>query len=183
MAAIPLVLARPAVAQARTALTAHEDAVRGRCERLLEEEKAWTQWMAEHPDWDPGTWEAMPASEKHKAIKAGEAPPQSASTWGDERAGDVSRRSLHIRRKRSTNRAVHWDIPPTRVDDSTLSLAGLGEIEVVANNPLPEAKRLRAARLCVRAGTRGRRKVEIHLSIRVDVVPRTAQSENYAEFN
>ena len=167
-----LVLARPAVSQAHTALNAHEDAVRARCERLLEEAEAWAQWMVEHHE-HPGAWDALPAAEKRKAIKAGEAPPQSASTWRDERAGDGSRQSLHIRRKRSTNRAVHWDTPPTRVDDSTLSLPGLGEIEVVANNPLPEAKRLRAVRVCMRPGTRGGRRVEVHLSVRADVVPRT----------
>ena len=149
MGTMPLVLARPAVSQARTALNAHEEAVRARCERLLEEEKAWAKWMVEHPDWDPGAWDALPAAEKRKAIKAGKAPPQSASTWRDERAGNGSRQSLHIRRKRSTNRAVHWNTPPTRVDDSTLALPGLGDIEVVANKPLPEAKRLRAAS-CVR---------------------------------
>ena len=173
MAAIPVVLARPAMSQARTALTAHEDAVRARSERLLKEEKSWTQWMTEHPEWNPGAWDALPASEKRKAIKAGDAPPKSESTWRDERADNGSRQSLHIRRKCSTNRAVHWDTPPTRVDDSTLSLPGLGEIQVVANNPLPEAKRLRAVRVCVRPGTRGRRRVEVHLSVRVDVVPRT----------
>ena len=173
MGTMPLVLARPAVSQARTALNAHEEAVRPRCERLLEEEKAWAKWMVEHPDWDPGAWDALPAAEKRKAIKAGKAPPQSASTWRDERAGNGSRQSLHIRRKRSTNRAVHWNTPPTRVDDSTLALPGLGDIEVVANKPLPEAKRLRAASVCVRAGTRGRTRVEVHPSVRVDVVPRT----------
>ena len=173
MAAMPVALARPAVSQARTALTAHEDAVRTRCERLLEEEAVWAQWMAGHPDWDPGAWDALAAAEKRKAIKAGEAPPQSASTWRDERAGDGARGSLHIRRKRSMHRAVHWDTPPTRVDDSTLSLAGLGGIEVVANNPLPQAQRLRAVRVCVRRGARGRRRIEVHLSVRVDVVPRT----------
>ena len=173
MAAMPSVLARPAVSQARTALNAHEDAVRARSERLLEEEAAWAQWMTEHPDWDPGAWDALPAAEKRTAIKAGGAPPKSESTWRDERAGDGSRHELHIRRKRSMRRAVQWDTPPTRVDDSTLSLPGLGEIEVVANNPLPEANRLRAARVCVRPGTRSRRRVEVHLSVRVDVVPRT----------
>ena len=149
------------------------DAVRARCEKLLKEEKRWAKWMVEHPDWDSGAWDALPAAEKRKAIKAGTAPPQSASTWRDERAGDGSRQSLHIRRKRSTNRAVQWDTPPTRVDDSTLSLPGLGEIQVLANHPLPEAKRLRAARVCIRPGTRGRRRVEVHLSVRVDVAPRT----------
>ena len=173
MGAIPLVLARPAVSQARTALKAHEDAVRTRCERLLKEETAWAKWMVEHPDWDSGAWDTLPAAEKRKTIKAGEAPPQSASTWRDERAGDGSRHSLHIQRKRSTNRAVHWDTPPTRVDDSTLALPGLGDIEVVANKPLPEAKRLRAARVCIRPGNRGRTRVEVHLSVRVDVAPRT----------
>ena len=179
MGTMPLVLARTAVSQARTALKAHEDVVRARCARLLEEEKAWAKWMVEHPDWDSGAWDTLPAAEKRKAIKAGKAPPQSASTWRDERAGNGSRQSLHIRRKRSTNRAVHWDTPPTRVDDSTLSLPGLGEIQVVANNPLPEAKRLRAVRVCVRPGTRGRRRVEVHLSVRVDVVPRTKPGQGH----
>ena len=173
MAAVPLVLARPAMSQARTALTAHEDAVRARCARLLKEEKAWAKWMADHPNWDSGSWDALAAAEKRKAIKAGTAPPKSESTWRDERGDNRSRCHLHIRRKRSMQRAVHWDIPPARVDDSTLSLPGLGEIEVVANHPLPEAKRLRAARVCIRPGRRGRRRVEVHLSVRVDVVPRT----------
>ena len=173
MARVPLALARPAVSQARTALAAHEDAVRARCARLLEEEAAWAQWLREHPDWDPGAWDALPASDKRKAIKAGAAPPSAASTWRDERAGDGSRQRLHIARKRSAHRAVHWDTAPTRVDHSTLSLPGLGPIEVVANNPLPAAERLRSARVCVRHGRRGRTRVEVHLSVRIDVVPRT----------
>ena len=43
----------------------------------------------------------------------------------------------------------------------------------MANNPLPQAQRLRAVRVYVRRGARGRHKVEVHLSVRVDVVPRT----------
>ena len=68
---------------------------------------------------------------------------------------------------------MHWDTPRTRVDDSTLSLPGLGELEVVANNPLSHAKQLRAVRVCIRPGTRRRRRVELHLSVWVDVVART----------
>ena len=97
-----------------------------RFQRLLDEENAWTKWRREHPDWDSGAWDALPASEKREAIKAGNAPPKAASTWRDERGGDGSRQSSHMWRKRSKNRAVHWDTPPTRVDDSTLSLPGLG---------------------------------------------------------
>lgn len=78
-----------------------------------------------------------------------------------------------MRRKHCAHRAVTWDTPPTRVDNATLSLPGLGEIQLVANNPLPKADRLRATRVCVRRGTRSRRRLEVHLSVRVDVVPRT----------
>ena len=173
---IPVALARPAMSQARTALTAHEDAVAARCKRLLEEDAAWAKWHQQHPDWDGGAWDALPAADKRKAIKAGTAPPKSESTWRDERVGDGSRQELHLRRKRSPHRAVHWDTAPTRVDHSTLSLPGLGPIEVVANNPLPSAERLRSARVCVRKGTRGRRRLEVHLSVRVDVVPRTKRA-------
>ena len=77
------------------------------------------------------------------------------------------------RGKHCAHRAVTWDTPPTRVDNATLSLPGLGEIQLVANNPLPKADWLRAARVCVRRGTRSRRRLEVHLSVRVDVVPRT----------
>ena len=118
-------------------------------------------------------WDRLPAREKRQAIKAGTAPPKSASTWRDERAGDGSRAELHLRRKRCGERAVTWDTPPRRVDASTLALPGLGEIEIVANNPLPEGQRLRAARVCTRRGRRGRTRLEVHLTVRVDVVPRT----------
>ena len=170
---LPLALARPAVAQARGALAAHEEAVAARCERLLDEDEAWAKWMAEHPDWHPGDWDRLPAREKRQAIKAGTAPPKSTSTWRDERAGDGSRAGLHLRRKRSGQRVVTWDTPPRRVDASALALPGLGEIEVVASNPLPEAQRLRSVRICTRRGRRGRTRLEVHLTVRVDVVPRT----------
>ena len=71
MAAIPVALARPAVSQARTALNAHEDAVRARCERLFDEEKSWAKWMVEHPDWDPGAWDALPAAERRQGHQGG----------------------------------------------------------------------------------------------------------------
>ena len=171
--AIPTALARPAISQARRALAAHEEAVAARCQRLLDEHEAWAKWMAEHPEWDPGDWDRLPAREKRRAIKAGTAPPKSTSTWRDERAGDGSRAELHLRRKRCDERAVTWDTPPRRVDTSTLALPGLGEVEVVANHPLPDGERLRSARLCTRRGRRGRTRLEVHLTVRVDVVPRT----------
>ena len=43
--------------------------------------------------------------------------------------------------------------------------------EVRAPNGLPEASRLRAARVCVRRRRRGRCKVEVHLPVRIGVEP------------
>ena len=167
IADIAVALARPAVGQAREALKAHEGAVRARCARVLDESAAWSKWMAEHPGWDPGAWDALSADEKRE--RAGEAPPRSASTWRDERGGDGSRTELYRRRKRTGRCAVGWNTPPSRVDANTLRLPGLGDIEVRAPKGLPEASRLRAARVCVRKGRRGRCRVEVHLSVRVDV--------------
>ena len=175
IADIPVALARPAVAQAREALKAHEGAVRARCARLLDESDASTRWMVEHPEWDSGTWDALSADEQRE--RAGDAPPRSASTWRDERGGDGSRTGLYRRRKRTGRCAVGWNTPPSRVDANTLRLAGLGDIEVRAPNGLPEASRLRAARVCVRKGRRGRCRVEVHLSVRVDVEGRAPDTE------
>ena len=60
-----------------------------------------------------------------------------------------------------------------RVDAVTIRLPGLGDIEVRTRKGLPAAERLRSARVCVRRGRNGRGKLEVHLSVRVDVVPRT----------
>ena len=174
IADIPVALARPAVAQAREALKAHEGAVVARCARLLDESAAWAKWMAENP-WDPGAWDALSADEKRE--RAGKAPPRSASTWRDERGGDGSPTELYRRRKRTKRCAVSWNTPPKRVDAQTLRLPGLGDIEVRAPNGLPEASRLRAARVCVRKGRRGRCRVEVHLSVRVDVEGRVPDTE------
>ena len=173
LAECPIRLLRPAVLQARNALKAHEDSVAERCERLLEEDASWTRWKAAYPDWDEAAWDALPVAEKRKAINRGDAPPKSVSTWNDERAGDGSRDALHLRRKDTESRTVQWDTAPVRIDHSTLSLPGLGPIAVVANNPLPDAERLRSAQVCVRTGRRGRCRIEVHLCVRVDVVPRT----------
>ena len=173
LAEIPTALARPAVAQARGALHMHEGALEARADRLLGEDAAWTRWGAEHPDFDPGAWDALEADDKRAAVKAGEAPPKSASTWRDERGGDGSRNGLFRHRKTSARYAVTWSTPPRRVSADTLRLPGLGEIKVVANSGLPEASRLKAARVCVKRGTRKRQRFEVHLSVRVDVVPRT----------
>lgn len=173
LAEIPTALARPAVAQARGALHMHEGALEARAGRLLDEDAAWTRWSAEHPDFDPGAWDALEADDKRAAVKAGEAPPKSTSTWRDERAGAGSRAELYRRRKTSARCAVTWSTPPKRVSADTLRLPGLGDIRVVANNGLPEASRLKAARVCVRRGTRKRQRFEVHLSVRVDIVPRT----------
>ena len=175
IADIPVALARPAVAQAREALKAHEGAVVARCARLLDESAAWAKWMAENPGWDPGAWDALSADEKRE--RAGKAPPRSASTWRDERGGDGSPTELYRRRKRTKRCAVSWNTPPRRVDAQTLRLPGLGDIEVRAPNGLPEASRLRAARVCVRKGRRGRCRVEVHLSVRVDVEGRVPDTE------
>ena len=175
IADIPVALARPAVGQAREALKAHEGAVRARCARLLDESAAWAKWMAENPGWDPGAWDALSADEKRE--RAGDAPPRSASTWRDERGGDGSRTELYRRRKRTGRCAVSWNTPPRRVDANTLRFPGLGDIEVRAPNGLPEASRLRAARVCVRKGRRGRCRVEVHLSVRVDVEGRAPDTE------
>ena len=173
LAQIPTALARPAVAQARGALHMHERALEARADRLLGEDAAWTRWGAEHPDFNPGAWDALEADDKRAAVKAGEAPPKSASTWRDERGGDGSRNGMFRHRKTSTRCAVTWSSPPKRTSADTLRLPGLGEIKVVANNGLPEASRLKAARVCVKRGTRKRQRFEVHLSVRVDVVPRT----------
>ena len=111
--------------------------------------------------------------DKRKAVKENRAPPKSAATWRDERSGDGARTQLLRRRKTKGRCAVVWDTPPRRVDANTVGLVGLGEVEVVANNPLPEAARLRAAKVCVKHGSRGRTRVEVHLAVLVDVVPRT----------
>ena len=173
LAQIPTALARPAVAQARSALHLHEDAVRARSTRILEADTSWAKWAAAHPEFDPGAWDALDVDDKRAAVKTGEAPPKSASTWRDERAGDGSRAGLYRRRKTSARCAVTWLTPPKRVSADTLSLPGLPEFQVNANNGLPEASRLRSARVCVKHGTRGRTRFEVHLSVRVDVVPRT----------
>ena len=173
LAEIPTALARPAVAQARGALHMHEGALEARAGRLLGEDATWTRWSAEHPDFDPGAWDALEADDKRAAVKAGEAPPKSASTWRDERAGAGSRQGLFRHRKTASKCAVTWLTPPRRVSADTLRLPGLGEIKVIANNGLPEASRLKAARVCVKRGTRKRQRFEVHLAVRVDIVPRT----------
>ena len=170
IADIPVALARPALAQAREALQGHEAAVRARCARLLDETARWSRWMNEHPDWDPGAWDALSADEKRE--RTDQAPPRSASTWRDERGGDGSRTALYRRRKRAGRCAVSWNTPPKRVDARTLRLPGLGDIQVRAPNGLPEASRLRSARVCLRNGRRGRRRVDVHLSVRIDVEAR-----------
>ena len=146
IAHIPVAVARPAVAQARLALKAHEAAVQARSARLNEESAAWARWMSEHPAWDPGAWDALDAEEKRLRAKAGLAPPRSVSTWRDERASDGSRRALLRKRKRSARRAVTWNTGPLRVDAVTIRLPGLGDIEVRTRKGLPEAERLRSAR-------------------------------------
>ena len=173
MGAVPVVLARPAVSQARTALKLHEDATKARTARLLEEAKAWKDWMGKTPEWDSGAWNALSVEEKRKAVAEKRAPPKSAATWRDERSGDGARTEMFRRRKTKGRCAVVWDTPPQRVDANTVALVGLGEVEIVANNPLPEARRLRAAKVCVKHGTRGRTRVEVHFSVLIDVVPRT----------
>ena len=173
LAEIPTALARPAVAQARGALHMHERALEARADRLLGEDAAWTRWRAKHPELDTGEWDRLHVDDKRAAVKAGEAPPKSASTWRDERAGAGSRAELYRRRKTSARYAVTWSTPPRRVSADTLRLPGLGDIKVVANNGLPEASRLKAARVCVKRGTRKRQRFEVHLSVRVDIVPRT----------
>ena len=180
MGNVPVVLARPAVGQARTALKLHEDATRARVARVLGEDASWKKWMSKHLDWDAGAWDGLDiedkrkaVKDKRKAVKENRAPPKSAATWRDERSGDGARTQLLRRRKTKGRCAVVWDTPPRRVDANTVGLVGLGEVEVVANNPLPEAARLRAAKVCVKHGSRGRTRVEVHLAVLVDVVPRT----------
>ena len=179
IADIPVALARPAAAQAREALKAHEGAVAARCARLLDEAETWTRWAAEHPEWDPGTWDALSTEEKRERGKANEVPPRSASTRRDERAGDRSRAELYPRRKRTRRYAVSWNTPPRRVDAHTLRLRGLGDIEVRAPNGLPEASGLRAARVCVCQRRRGRCRVDVHISVRIDVEARTPGAETF----
>ena len=48
IAHIPVAVARPAVAQARLALKAHEAAVQARSARLNQESAVWARWMSEH---------------------------------------------------------------------------------------------------------------------------------------
>ena len=45
----------------------------------------------------------------------------------------------------------------------------IGDVEVLANNGLPEASRILSWRLCIRTGRSGRTRVEVHLSVRIDV--------------
>ena len=170
---MPVALQRPALSQARTALKLHEESVKTRTARLLDEEAAWSRWMQAHPDWDAGAWDALAVEHKREAAAHGGAPPKSACTWRDERGGDGARSGLFRRRNRSAGCAVVWDTPPRRVDASTVGLSGLGDVEVLARNPLPEAARLRSAKVCVKRGSRGRVRVEVHLAVRIDVVART----------
>ena len=128
IAHIPVSVARPAVAQARLALKAHEAAVQARSARLNEESAVWARWMSEEPAWDPGVWDALDAEEKRLRAKAGLAPPRSVSTWRDERASDGSRRARFRKRKRSARRAVTWNTGPLRVDAVTIRLPGLGDV-------------------------------------------------------
>ena len=166
--AIPLTTARPAVAEARGAAAAHEAAVCARIERLLDEERAWDRWMAAHPDWDSGAWDALSAEDKRKAIRARRAPPRSVSTWRDERGDDGGRACLFKHRKQARGRTVTSHTPPRRVDANTLSVLGIN-VGVVAKNGLPDAERLLSCRLCMQPGRSGRTRVQVHLSVRIDV--------------
>ena len=154
LASIPTALARPALAQARVAMDSHEQAVQARSARILEERSEWSMWLAQNPDFDSGAWDALDIEGKRVAVKAGTAPPKSASTWRDERAGDASRRGLFHRRRTSARCAVTWLVPPKRVDAVTLALPGLGAFQVLTTG-LPEASRLRSARVCVQAWVEG----------------------------
>ena len=169
IADIPVTVARPALVAARNALLAHESAVAERCTRIVDEQRAWTRWMQHHPDWDPGAWDALTSEQKREAVKAGNAPPKSLSTWRDERAKDGSRTAMFRTRKTSARCAVTFHEPPRRVDATTLRAPLLGNVEVVTNQGLPDASRLRALRVCTRTGRSGRTRVEVHLSVRIDV--------------
>ena len=176
---VPVALARPAVAQARLALRAHEDAVSARTARLLKEQETWATWTAKHAQWNTGTWNALPVEDKREAAKRGEAPPRSETTWRDERAGDGIRRELFRRKKRQKNTAVSFDTPPKRIDANTLRLPGVGKICVKTHQGLPEANRLKAARVCVRNARRAKTRVEVHLSVTVDVTPRKKRTHRH----
>ena len=167
---IPVQIARPALAQARGALKAHEHAVDTRVQRLLDEDAQWRRWMAAHPEWDSGAWDALPAEDKREQGRAGHAPPKSLSTWGDERRGDGSRQALHRTRKTSHACAVVWNTPPRRIGANVVRLPGLStDIKVRTRKGLPAQPRLRAAKICTRIGHAGKRTLHLHLSVATDV--------------
>ena len=155
--------------EARQALDSHGQALKARVERLVGEDTAWEEWMRKHPGWDSGAWDALSGEDKRAAVKAGRARPASLSTWRDERAGDGSRQRLFKRRKTSALCAVSFHAPPTRVNATRLRGPMVGDVEVLANNGFPEASRILSWRLCTRTGRAGRTRVEVHLSVRIDV--------------
>ena len=83
---IPLAVTRPALSEARQALDKHGKALAERIQRLLDEDAAWEKWLRKHPDWDSGAWDRLSPDDRRAAVKAGQAPPASLSTWRDERA-------------------------------------------------------------------------------------------------
>ena len=89
------------------------------------------------------------------------------STWRDERGGS-GRECLFKHRKQARGRTVTSHTPPRRVDANTLSVLGIN-VGVVAKNGLPDAERLLSCRLCVQPGRSGRTRVQVHLSVRIDV--------------
>ena len=165
---IPVLLLRPAVVEATGALRAHETAMRERTTRLADEDKAWAKWMEKNPHWDSGAWDAMAPEQRKALIKKREAPPKLKSTYGDERHGDGCRKEMFKTRKRNGRCAVSWHTAPQRVDANTVRLPGLGDCVVKTNKGLPEASRLKAARVCVRRQRSGTYRVWLHLSVAID---------------
>ena len=48
---------------------AQGDAAREHPAQALEEQKSWSKWMAKHPDWNAGAWDALPVEDKRKAVR------------------------------------------------------------------------------------------------------------------
>ena len=47
----------------------HEKATKARTTRVLQEDVSWKKWMAKHPDWDTGAWDALSARPSAKPSK------------------------------------------------------------------------------------------------------------------
>ena len=167
MAKWPLTLQRPAVRGAHTAVLAFEKAREDHAARVTGEQVEWAAWRAEHPEWDSGAWDRMEAAERRQAVARKEAPPKPRCGTREEKKESGDRRRLLRRKRHDRHTAVVWDTPPTSSRGSTLTLSGLGPVEV--KGELPTHDRILSVRLVERRGRKGRVTMQVHLSVRIDV--------------